>query len=650
MREHVGRVLRDAGTLELAATRLLGDYWRARHDVVAATRPLRTEAALERLRSVPVTRLKDTAGGPVRFGAVRGAELVSVAEILESAPEGLRLLRGVGPVTAGRLHGAAQRLATAAEWTAGLRIEIVPRDEAATPLVVALYRLVNAAPDLLRASAVAEIVRRDVHGLRTRARCVTWRRRLLRTRSEREAGWEAVAWLKELLEDPETALLRSPDLLAPRVPAEEAWRDYERRPVEYQAVLREWAEEPEGDPAEGFLPGRLAVRVRAQSLDETLLRVPLRGYQAFGARFALLRRRVILGDEPGLGKTLQAVAAIAHRRTEEISSFLVACPPNKLHRWVRDIEAYCSITVHPVLAHHPGYWLSRGGIAVAPFDALPYLNVPPGLGMLVVDEAHQTTNRDTLRATTVTRLCRETEHVMLLTGIPMDERVGDFRGLLGHLPDEAAHQVRLEHAALGSRAFRAAAAHVYLRRDQRDVLAELPDVVHVDELVPFSRTGQAVYEDAEGDVMAMRRAAYAAPKSSAKLKRLRELVGEAAANGAKVVVFSCFADVLATVHDALGAGTLGPVTRRTPATRREDAVAEFTAARGHAVLLSEVQVTLNLRGASVVIFCEPQADPGLEARAMGRVHGAGRPGTVRVHRLLTPGTVDERISAGEGAG
>lgn len=108
--------------------------------------------------------------------------------------------------------------------------------------------------------------------------------------------------------------------------------------------------------------------------------------------------------------------------------------------------------------------------------------------------------------------------------------------------------------------------------------------------------------------MAMRRAAYARPEKSAKLERLRELVDDAAVNGLKVVVFSYFRDVLATVEAALDGGVFGPVSGSVPAARRQQLVDEFTAAPGHAVLLAQIEaggVGLNLQAASVVIICEP---------------------------------------------
>ena len=69
---------------------------------------------------------------------------------------------------------------------------------------------------------------------------------------------------------------------------------------------------PDEESVQGFLPQEIAKQIRAYPLDLSLVTASLRGYQAFGAKFALVQERVIIGDEMGLGKTVQALAAMAH--------------------------------------------------------------------------------------------------------------------------------------------------------------------------------------------------------------------------------------------------------------------------------------------------------------------------------------------------
>lgn len=103
---------------------------------------------------------------------------------------------------------------------------------------------------------------------------------------------------------------------------------------------------------------------------------------------------------------------------------------------------------------------------------------------------------------------------------------------------------------------------------------------------------------------------------------------------------------LGPVH---GADVFGPLTGGTPEARRQEIVDAYAAELGHAVLLAAIPAAgPGARDASVVILCEPQKDPDVEARAIGGAYGAGRTGTVRVHRLPAPGTVDAWVGEGPG--
>jgi SNF2 family DNA or RNA helicase len=238
--------------------------------------------------------------------------------------------------------------------------------------------------------------------------------------------------------------------------------------------------------------------------------------------------------------------------------------------------------------------------------------------------------------------------VLFLTGTPMENRVAEFRNLVHHLQPHLVPGIGGVDGAAGSQAFRRAVAPAYLRRNQQDVLAELPTLLHTDEWTELGATDQDAYREAvrAGNFMAMRRAAYAHPEKSAKLQRLRELVADAAENGLKVVVFSYFRDVLSAVSQALGPEVYGPLTGSVTPVRRQQIVDEFGAAVGHAVLPAQIEaggVGLNLQAASVVIICEPQVKPTIEHQAVARAHRMGQVRAVRVHRLIATTGVDQRM-------
>ncbi|MEU8341618.1 hypothetical protein AB0C74_07970 [Spirillospora sp. NPDC048832] len=89
MRVNARNVRRDAIALLGTVRRLVCEHPDKRAEVMVAVAVLRRDAALERLRSVPVTELKQVADGPFRPAPVHGAEFVTVADVLASTPEGL---------------------------------------------------------------------------------------------------------------------------------------------------------------------------------------------------------------------------------------------------------------------------------------------------------------------------------------------------------------------------------------------------------------------------------------------------------------------------------------------------------------------------------------------------------------------------------
>jgi SNF2 family DNA or RNA helicase len=128
--------------------------------------------------------------------------------------------------------------------------------------------------------------------------------------------------------------------------------------------------------------------------------------------------------------------------------------------------------------------------------------------------------------------------------------------------------------------------------------------------------------------------------------RLRALVDEAAENGRRVIVFSYFLDVLDQVMDLLGDVAVGPLTGKVKVAERQEMVDSLSEPDGPRVLVSQITaggVGLNVQAASVVIFCEPQVKPTIEAQAVARAHRMGQTRTVQVHRLLVADSVDQRM-------
>jgi superfamily II DNA or RNA helicase len=615
---------------------------------------VRDEMIRSSLAQISLIRVKDVTAGRLRLGALESAGFANIQQILDTPPARLTLVPGVGEQTAGQVYAAAKQLAKAVADDLRFRINLDPTDQNTTALVQALYRwdklnqvmLAIGSDDLTRLAFDLEPLKLadpPEQGLtvflprpgRPMGEVV---RNSLEWVDQRD-GWNPLDKARTVV-------------FTERVEANVAWDDFAERSVEYYTLLSQLVDlNLDGGSEAGNLPNEIVAKVHAQPLDESLSRVSLRGYQSFGARFSLVQRRVIVGDEMGLGKTIQAIAVLAHLKAMSANGrLLVVCPASVVINWTREISERCALRVHRVHGFDRGRalksWKKYGDVAVTTFDTVRAVDLEDAdFALVVVDEAHFLKNSATQRSRNVRRLLARADRALFLTGTPLENRVDEFKNLVGFLQPSLVEN--LDGMYVSPERFRQLVAPAYLRRNQPDVLAELPELVVSDEWEEFSAQDQLAYRNAvtEGNFMAMRRAAFDQPRHSAKLARLREIVEEAGANGHKIIVFSYFRDVLHIVRHALP-HAYGPLTGSLAPANRQELVDRFAAADDGAVLLSQIQaggVGLNMQAGSVVIICEPQVKPTLEAQAIARAHRMGQVRGVQVHRLLTPEGVDQRM-------
>jgi superfamily II DNA or RNA helicase len=655
-------MLRRAAEAQAGAEKLAAIAQAARAEVVAAFEAVREGQVWAVTEKMSVEAIKDVVGGRLRQAELPAHDYFTVADVLRAGSDRLTDVPGIGEGTAAKVVEAAEQLRRAVRESHQFRIELDPTDTETTRLLRALavwgavrhasvtheQEATQLAEDLaaerpVAAPAAAGRVRRLFMGGPSRARADAAAHRIRTRLGHAESS----------------GLLRAAhDVGAVTVPgAADVWRDFEQRSAAYYGLLGQLVHLG-GDlaAAEGYLPADIVERVKTQRLDTSHLKegLRLRGYQSFGARFALVQRRVILGDEMGLGKTVQAIATMGHLAANGATHFLVVCPASVLINWTREIAQHSTL---PVLALHgsdrartAALWHVRGGVAVTTFGSLGTLTRTPKPALLVVDEAHNVKNPSAKRSRAVNRIAAGSERVLFLSGTPMENRIEEFQALVGHLRPEIAATMGPQHGVLVVEAFRRAAAPVYLRRNQQDVLTELPELVQVDEWEEFGAEDGAAYRAAvrEGNFMGMRRAAFAVSQArdSAKLTRLVEIAREAMANGRNVVVFSYFRDVLDVVRTSLGARAREPLTGSTSTTERQRLVDDFTKSETPGVLVCQIEaggVGLNIQAASVVILCEPQVKPSIEAQAVARAHRMGQVRSVQVHRLLIADSVDQRM-------
>ena len=616
-----------------------------------------------RLAEMPSSDLRKLLSRGIRLGKIEQAGFRTVGAIHKASHHRLLAVPGVGAQTVEEVKKAAASVAGLVAAETRVRIDPDRNDATQTQLLAAV------AAEQSTSAAVAEL-REPVQHFEHRAAQLLPEAEKAASRAgmfwsgprRKARAAAAVAELEALVRSRETKTLaeRLDSAIRRSDPdgrdADAVRSDFERNAAAYNTAIARitGTDAADAETVEDFVGEELRQSIEAVPLDASLLKTSLRMYQLFGAKYAIHQERAIIGDEMGLGKTIQALAVCAHLAAKGQRRFLVVCPASVQANWLAEIAKHtrlASYSLHGQAREKEGRrWLRRGGVAVTTFNTLDRLQVLKGgvdPAILIVDEAHYVKNPDAKRSRAVAAMSARSQRTLFLTGTPIENRVDEFKNLISYLDPGLASRLGAGDAVAGPRRFRRLIAPVYLRRNQEDVLTELPEKIEVEDWLRLNTADETAYRRCvqERNLMGMRRAASALPGSE-KLERLAELVEEAGDDGLKVIVFSYFLDVLEGVKRKLGAAAHGPLTGSVSASARQAIIDRFTRTEGKAVLVAQIEaggVGLNIQAASVVIICEPQWKPSTEQQAIARAHRMGQARRVQVHRLLAKDCVDERI-------
>ncbi|MRK01387.1 ATP-dependent helicase [Aeromicrobium sp. S22] len=606
----------------------------------AAAEAVRAADVKSALKAMDLETLRKASHDQIRVGALSNAGLVNVWDVYKfEEKHHLHELPGIGESSARSIVQAVRRLYEGVRDETPVRIDVKRRGKQDEALLLAL-RAWDGARTFVPTSDEAALASR-----------------LLSLFKAKKATTRVLAVVQGRVppDQPGISSLLSEALrrTAQTTDPADVWTDFLSRPADYFGMLTELGFITEDEKKmHGDLPEEVVEAVRAKELRRDHLTASLRAYQSFGARFCIVQEKVVIGDEMGLGKTVEALAVFAHLRAVGHSHFLVVCPAAVVSNWMRETSKHTkmrAVRLHGPLAERNDAaksWVRNGGVAVTTYDLLLWAQAQATeveIGCAVFDEAHYIKNPSAQRSQAAADLISSLRYAILMTGTPLENNVQEFRNLVGYVrPDlsESAPEY------LPSK-FRKHVAPAYLRRNQEDVLTELPELVETDDWMRMSDSDKRSYRGAvqEGNFMLMRRAAMVSGRSF-KVERLIEIVGEAEANGRRVIVFSYFRDVLSEVARVLPGEVFGPLTGSLPAKDRQTLVDRFSKAKGGAVLVAQMTaggVGLNIQSASVVVICEPQLKPTMESQAIARAHRMGQTNTVQVHRLLSEDSVDERI-------
>ena len=430
----------------------------------------------------------------------------------------------------------------------------------------------------------------------------------------------------------------------------------------------------------------------------------LRAYQQQGLNWLQFLREYglagILADDMGLGKTVQTLAhlAVEKRAGRMKHPSLIIAPTSLMGNWRREAAQFTPhlkvLVLHgPQRGEHfdslDQYDLILTTYPLLPRDHEVLLAQP--CHYLILDEAQQIKNPRSQAAHLVRAI--KANHRLCLTGTPMENHLGElwaqFDFLLpGFLGDQASfvrhYRTPIEKHGDSERMRRLSqrTAPFMLRRTKDIVADELPPKSELLRTVPIEGRQAALYESIRltmekkvRDAIAKKGLArshitildallklrqvccdprllpaasggsHGAP--SAKLAMLMELLPELLEEGRRILLFSQFTSMLGLIEQELQGANIA-YAKLTGQTRKRDEVIE-SFRRGEVNLflisLKAGGVGLNLTEADTVIHYDPWWNPAVEMQATDRAHRIGQDKPVFVYKLITEGTVEEKILA-----
>ena len=414
------------------------------------------------------------------------------------------------------------------------------------------------------------------------------------------------------------------------------------------------------------------------------IKADLRDYQKKGIQWLQMLHHYgfggILADDMGLGKTLQAIAFLSSQMHEK-SRVLILAPSGLIYNWADEFQKFAPnldvAVVHGLKPYRETILAEKHQIYVTSYatfrqDSEIYKNL--SIDFLFLDEAQVMKNAQTKIAKTLRKFV--VPSVFALSGTPIENNLGELWSIFqivlpGLLPAKKDFmKLPAERVAQFIKPF-------VMRRKKEEVLTELPDLIEVVYKNELEDQQKAIYlaqlQQMQERIEHVTAAEFQRNRveiltglmrlrqicdtpalfmedyrgDSGKLDSLRDLLSQIAEGNHRVLIFSQFRGMLDRIEEELPqlGLTSFKITGSTPSQERQEMTKAFNQGDRDVFLISLKAggVGLNLTGADTVILVDLWWNPAVESQAIGRAHRMGQEQAVEVYRLITRGTIEEKI-------
>jgi len=430
----------------------------------------------------------------------------------------------------------------------------------------------------------------------------------------------------------------------------------------------------------------------------------MRDYQREGIDWFYFLRKYrfagILADDMGLGKTLQALALMDMNKDKvNKKPSLVVCPKTLLYNWQMEAKKFIPKMKTVVIDGAPKDRMEKirkvgeSDLVIISYPTLQrdldyYKKQKISFNYCVLDEAQSIKNHRTKNARTVKQI--DANYRLALTGTPLENTVEEIWSIFdflmpGFLGSHKAFFKKFQKPIMKEsnveslKSLRQKTSCFMLRRSKKMVLKELPPKVENVNYCQLENSQNILYQEILANVKSkifetVEQKGFAKSQihilagltklrqvcnhpvlllkdkkyskyESAKLEAFNELIEEIISSGKKVLVFSQFTKMLDILKDELSKKDIEHLYLSGQTRNRQDIIDKFNKEDIPVFLISLKAggVGLNLTTANNVIIFDPWWNPSVENQAIDRTHRIGQKKSVNVYRLITKGTIEEKI-------
>ncbi|MFC5711724.1 SNF2 helicase associated domain-containing protein [Thalassorhabdus alkalitolerans] len=396
----------------------------------------------------------------------------------------------------------------------------------------------------------------------------------------------------------------------------------------------------------------------------------------------------ILADDMGLGKTVQALSFILSEQEEKKTGlpFLVVTPSSLLYNWEREGQTFSPSLRIKVIAGSKEERkemlsdLTDTDVCITSYPLLRRdtdLYEPLSFQGLLLDEAQTFKNHASQTFKAIKKV--KAAQAFALSGTPIENRMEELWSLMavvmpGLFPD------RTEFKKVSLDTIHRKAAPFVLRRTKKEVLTELPDKIEQTRYSELTKEQRKLYlaylERIQSETM-QQLSTEGFQKSrmqilgnltrlrqlcchpslfindyegeSGKMEELMSILEESLANQSRILIFSQFTTMLSLIGEACEKEEISYfyLDGSTPSRERLELASRFNNGEKEVFLISLKAggTGLNLTGADTVILYDLWWNPAVETQAADRAHRMGQKQVVQVLKMVTKGTIEEKIQA-----